>query len=262
MVSKKTFRQLLRWPLLLLAIIWATFIVDTYLLGGHLSYLYGLHTREVAGLIGVITSPFLHGGWAHLLSNSPPFLTLMALLIFFYPRLWPRVLTTLWLGTGISVWAFSRSGVTHIGASGVVYALVGFLAFSGLFRRDFRAIVVSLVVLFYYGGLAAGVVPGQEGISWESHLFGAIVGALAGYAFRNDLEDHELESRRRKAERLRPRAKEHFLDADTFTMTKQERALKAAEERRALELARREAENNAFWKRLERLKEEDRLRDG
>lgn len=260
MVSKRTLRQLVRWPLLLLAVIWAVFLLDTYLLGRDLTYAYGLHTRQIAGLPGIVAAPFLHGSWAHLLSNSLPFLSLTGMLIFFYPRLWPRVLLTLWIGTGAVVWAFARQ-VTHIGASGVVYALVGFLAFSGIFRRDFRAIIVSLIVVFYYGGLAAGIVPGQEGISWESHLYGAVIGALAGYLFRNDLEDHEIRTRAEKAARRRPTPKEHFLPPDAFSLTKQERAQRLAEEQRAAELARREREQAAFWKRLSRLREEDSARD-
>ncbi len=240
MLSKRNLRNVIRWPLLLLAIIWIVSVLDFYLLGGALSYYYGLHTRQLAGLPGIIASPLLHSGWPHLLSNSFPFLTLSGLLVFFYPRLWPRVMTTLWLGTGVLVWTLGRS-VTHIGASGVVYALAAFLAFSGIFRRDFRAVVVSLVVLFYYGGMVVGILPGQEGISWESHLLGLIMGAMAGWIFRGEMEDHEVETKRQKAERRRSSPKEHFLDADAFAKTKQER------------------EQEAFWKKLEKLREEDRL---
>ena len=228
---RRTLRQLARWPLGLLALIWATFLVDHYFVGRALSHWYGLHTRELAGLPGIGMAPLLHSGWAHLLSNSFPFLTLSGLLVFFYPRLWPRVLLSLWLGTGALVWAFGRS-VTHIGASGVVYALAAFLAFSGIFRRDLRAVVVSLVVLFYYGGMVVGILPGQEGISWESHLLGLVMGVLAAYVYRDELEDHEIESQRRREERRRPRPKQPFLDDDALTKTKQERA------------------NEAFWEKL------------
>ncbi|OAV43572.1 hypothetical protein A3850_003265 [Lewinella sp. 4G2] len=242
----------------MLAAIWAVFGINL-LLGGHLNYQYGLHTREIAGLPGILLSPFLHGGIGHILSNSFPFLTLSAMLVFFYKRLWPRVLLTLWLGTGALVWTLGRD-VTHIGASGVVYALAAFLAFSGIFRRDFRAIVVSLVVLFYYGGMIVGILPGQEGVSWESHLLGLLMGAFSGYLFRGELEDHEIEKREKDAARHKPRIKDHFLPADAFTKTKQERA----EEQRLAEIAaaqaEREREQAAFWARLEKIKEEDQLR--
>ena len=254
MPKSRTITEIIRWPLLLLALMWIVFAIDT-LLGGYLIQAYGLDTREIGGLPGIIASPLLHGGLGHILSNSFPFLTLSGLLVFFYPRLWPRVLTTLWLGTGALVWAFGRD-VTHIGASGVVYALAAFLAFSGIFRRDFRAVVVSLVVLFYYGGMIVGILPGQEGISWESHLLGLVMGGLSGWLFRGELEDHEIEQQQKKAERRKPRAKEHFLPPDAFTKTKAERAEEA---RLQAEADRREREE-AFWQRLERIKEEDKLR--
>ena len=226
MVKARHFRNLIRWPLLLLALIWGVFLVDHYLLARSLTFWYGLASREMAGLYGIVAAPLLHSGWPHLLSNSFPFLTLTGLLVFFYPRLWPRTLATLWLGTGALVWAFGRS-VTHIGASGVVYALAAFLAFSGIFRRDLRAIVVSLVVLFYYGGMVVGILPGQEGISWESHLLGLVMGVLAAYFYRGELEEHEVDKLARDRSRRQPRPKERVLDQDVFSKTKQERKAEA-----------------------------------
>ena len=226
MVKAQHFRNLIRWPLYLLGLIWTVFLLDHYVLGRSLTFYYGLATRELAGAWGIITSPLLHSGWPHLLSNSFPFLTLSGLLVFFYPRLWPRVLATLWIGTGVLVWTLGRP-VVHIGASGVVYALAAFLAFSGFFRRDVKAIVVSLIVLFYYGGMVVGILPGQEGISWESHLLGLVMGVIGAYWYRGELEEHEIEAREKKAARYRPREKEPFLDLDTFEKTKEERRAEA-----------------------------------
>ncbi len=241
MLNKRNLSNVIKWPLGLLAVMWITFIVDYYLFGGLLGAYYGLHSRELAGVPGIVLSPLLHGGWGHILSNSIPFLSLTGLLVFFYPRLWSRVLASLWVGTGVLVWVLGRD-VTHIGASGVVYALAAFLAFSGFFRRDFRAIAVSLLVLFYYGGMIVGILPGQEGISWESHLLGLIMGVLGAYTYRGELEDHEIATRRKKAERKKQkRKKEAFLEPDAFDKTKKER------------------ENEAFWTRLKELSERERL---
>ncbi|MTB51927.1 rhomboid family intramembrane serine protease [Lewinella sp. W8] len=240
MISKRNLKNVVVWPLAMLAIIWAISIINFTVMGGQWSYWYSLHPRELSGVFGIFLSPLFHGDWAHLLSNSFPFLTLSGLLVFFYPRLWPRVLSTLWIGTGTLVWLLGRD-VYHIGASGVVYALAAFLAFSGIFRRDFRAVVVSLVVLFYYGGMVVGILPGQEGISWESHLLGLVMGAFGGWLFRGQLEDHEIETKRRNAARHQPREKEQFLDPDTFSKTRQER------------------QQEAFWERMRKVSEREKL---
>lgn len=259
MLSKRNLRNVIKWPLALLAIMWSVFIVDTYLTGGRLSFWYGLRPNEIVGLKGILFFPFLHGNWGHLIANSVPFLSLSAMLIFFYPRLWPRILVTLWLGSGALLWLtggflngvidLSTATEVHIGASGLIYALASFLAFSGIFRRDFRAIVVALIVLFYYGGMAAGVLPGQEGVSWEGHLTGFLFGAFGGWLFRNNLEEHEIAKRNEDLARRQPRQKEHFLAPDAFSKTKQERAEEAER-----------LKQQAFWEKLEKLKEEDRLR--
>lgn len=258
MAKTRSFTEIIKWPLILLAIIWVVFGIDA-LLGGQLTYQYGLHSREISNLPGIVMSPFLHGSIGHIVSNSFPFLTLTGMLVFFYKRLWPRVLLTLWLGTGALVWTLGRD-VTHIGASGVVYALAAFLAFSGIFRRDFRAVVVSLIVLFYYGGMISGVLPGQEGISWESHLLGLVMGAFSGWLFRGELEDHEIEKREQDAVRRKPRNKEHLLAPDAFTKTKAERAEEARQAKLEAERTAQRDRESAFWERLERIKEEDKLR--
>ncbi|NJC28167.1 rhomboid family intramembrane serine protease [Neolewinella antarctica] len=258
MVKTRSLVNIAKWPVLMLAVMWLVFGVDM-LLGGQLTYQYGLSSREIAGLPGIVMSPFLHGGIGHILSNSFPFLTLSGLLVFFYPRLWPRVLATLWLGTGALVWTLGRD-VTHIGASGVVYALAAFLAFSGIFRRDFRAVIVSLIVLFYYGGMVSGVLPGQEGISWESHLLGLVMGGFSGWLFRGELEAHEVAKREKDAARRKPRNKEHFLAADAFTKTKAERAAEAKQQAIEADRLALDDRETAFWRRMERIKEEDKLR--
>ena len=98
--------NVIKWPLVFLGLMWAVFIVDTYLMGGWLTQWYGLRPNEIVGLKGIFFFPFLHGSWGHLLSNSLPFLSLSGLTIFFYPRLWPRILLTLWLGSGALLWLF------------------------------------------------------------------------------------------------------------------------------------------------------------
>jgi len=160
---------------------------------------FGLYPRTIHGLLGIITSPLIHGSFNHLYSNAIPLLVLGISINYFYQESSKKVFIISYLLTGILVWIFARSSY-HIGASGVVYALVSFLFFSGVIKKDRRSVTLSLLVVFLYGGLAYGVFPIKEGVSWESHLLGGIVGLLCAILFRKkdvykryDWEDEEIE---------------------------------------------------------------------
>lgn len=137
----------------------------------------------------------VHGSLNHLFSNLPPLIFSVFLIHFFYSRqFWPIFLLN-YLLTGIMVWLFSRE-VYHIGASGVVYALISFIFWAGLFVRNITSIILSLLVLVVYSGMFAGIVPSPEilekNISWESHLLGALVGITVAWMFRKSiLADHK-----------------------------------------------------------------------
>ena len=146
-------------------------------------YWFGLHPRTFSGLIGIITSPLIHAGFTHLLSNSLPVFLLAAGIIYFYPETAFKVIAIIYFFTGLLVWLFARP-VYHIGASGLIYGFAAFLFFSGIFKRDNRSIALSLLVTFLYGGMVWGILPGQPGISWESHLFGGVTGIVCSFIFR------------------------------------------------------------------------------
>ncbi len=159
----------------------------------------GLYPRTIHGLLGVITSPLIHSNFDHLYSNALPLLILGISINYFYQESSKKVFFISYFLTGFLVWIFARSSY-HIGASGIVYALVSFLFFSGIIKKDKRSITLSLLVVFLYGGLAYGVFPIKEGISWESHLIGGIVGFIIAVIFRKkdiykkyDWEDEMLD---------------------------------------------------------------------
>lgn len=204
----------------MLAVIWAVFLVEHFL-GTNWGH-YGVFPREQVGLRGILFMPLLHGSWGHLLSNTPALYALMAMLFFFYPRIASPAFALIYVLAGLATWAFARTGVYHIGASGVVYGLVAFLFWNGIFRRNLKAIVISLVVLFYYGGLFTGIVPGQEGISWDGHLMGAAAGIFAAYVFRNYIEKDENKEKP-SWELEEPESPRSFLPPDVFQKTKTER---------------------------------------
>lgn len=168
-------------PLLFPVVLWIVHLLSL-LFNENLSKL-GLLPRNLVGLLGILTSPLIHADFSHLISNTIPLIILGWIIFSFYPRLSYLLFVFIYLLTGLLVWIFARQ-VFHIGASGVVYGLVSFLFFSGIFRKDNTSISLALVITFLYGGLVWGMIPGWKGISWESHLFGAIVGLTAAYLFR------------------------------------------------------------------------------
>lgn len=144
---------------------------------------FGIVPRSLAHLSGIIFSPFLHGSWTHLFSNFLPFVILGGLIgLKSKKRFWLLFIIHV-ISTGSLVWLFARGNSVHIGMSGVIYAFWGYLIVYGVVRRQFLHIIISLATLIFYGGLVFGVLPVRAGVSFESHLLGALVGALSGYIF-------------------------------------------------------------------------------
>lgn len=144
---------------------------------------FGVHPRQLAGALGVLSAPLVHGDFAHLVANTAPLAVVGTAMLFLYPSASLRVLPAIYLGPGIAVWLFGRDS-THLGASGLVYGLVAYVFVAGLLRRDRRAIAASFVVAFMYGSLAWGVLPTREPVSWETHLAAALIGVVLAFALR------------------------------------------------------------------------------
>ena len=145
---------------------------------------FGILPESVKGIPGILLAPLIHANIKHLFSNSLPILFLGTGIIYFYRNSSYKVILIIYLGTGILDWLFARKAY-HIGASGIIYGLVTFLFFSGIIKRDTRAIALALLVTFLYGSLIWGVLPIDSGISWESHLFGSIMGIFCAFLFRS-----------------------------------------------------------------------------
>ncbi|TVR40150.1 MAG: rhomboid family intramembrane serine protease [Bacteroidia bacterium] len=146
-------------------------------------YKYGIFPQTLYGLRGILLSPFIHGSFSHLLSNSIPLLVLGTALFYFYREIGWRVILYGAIITGLWVWILARPSF-HIGASGVVYNLAAFLLVSGIIRRHPRLMALSLLVAFLYGSIVWGIFPLREQISWESHLMGMISGIVLALFFR------------------------------------------------------------------------------
>ncbi len=168
-------------PLYFVLFLWIVFWFEAKF--GYNFNRFGVYPRTFSGLRGIFFSPFIHSDVKHLYHNSIPLFVLMFSLLYFYRTISFKVFVYGALMTGLLTWVIARKSY-HIGASGIIYLLFSFIFFSGVFRRNYRLIAVSLVVIFLYGSMVWYLLPVEERISWEGHLSGFVTGILFAYIFR------------------------------------------------------------------------------
>tara|TARA_B110000259_G_scaffold153812_1_gene174201 strand:+ start:1721 stop:2392 length:672 start_codon:yes stop_codon:yes gene_type:complete len=180
--SSLTYHKNVLWvPIVAIVAIWLIYWVEITF--GYNFNTYGILPREIKGLRGVLFSPFIHSDTSHLSNNSIPLFVLLASLFYFYRKIAHKVLIYGILFSGLFCWIIARDSY-HIGASGVIYLLFSFIFFSGIIRKHYRLIAMSLVVIFLYGGMIWFIIPTEDRISWEGHLSGFLIGLLFAFLYR------------------------------------------------------------------------------
>lgn len=185
--EKKKFLSSLTIPLFIVITMWIVWMVEIVFnvdLGR-----WGVQPHTAKGLIGILTMPFLHGNWGHLLANSVPVLVLGTALYYCYGTIANKVLIITYLVSGLLTWCIASGDSIHIGASALIYGLTAFLIISGFIRKDMGLIAVSFVMIFLYGSFIWGVFPAftkPQNISWEGHLSGLITGFILAIAYRKE----------------------------------------------------------------------------
>lgn len=180
----KYYTGVVGFPILFVLIIWITFWFDMKFNLNLKSY--GIYPRSIKGLIGVLFSPFVHSSLEHLVNNSIPLFILSSFIFFFYKKLSWRIITLGILFSGIITWIIGRNSF-HIGASGLIYVLMSFILFKGIFSKNFNLMALSLVVVFIYGSLVWYIFPLKQNMSWEGHLSGFLIGFLFALYFKQNI---------------------------------------------------------------------------
>jgi membrane associated rhomboid family serine protease len=162
------------------ALMYVIELVNAGLLHGSLKQ-DGIQPRSLTGLLDILWSPLIHVSWPHLIGNTVPVLVFGFLAMAGGIGPWIAVTATIWLISGLGVWAISPSDSVTVGASGVAFGWLMFLLVRGIFNRSAGQIVVALVLVFYWGSVLWGLVPGRADISWQGHLFGALAGVLCAF---------------------------------------------------------------------------------
>ncbi len=145
---------------------------------------YGILPRDFKGLRGIFFSPFIHSNVSHLSNNSVPLFVLLASLFYFYRQIAHKVLIYGIVLSGFFCWCIARDSY-HIGASGTIYLLFSFIFFSGIIRKHYRLIAMSLIVIFLYGSMIWFILPTEDSVSWEGHLSGFSIGLLFSFLYRH-----------------------------------------------------------------------------
>ena len=161
------------------ALLWLVEIVDA-VTAGSLDR-YGIEPRSQEGLVGILAAPLLHSGWTHLEANSVPLLILAFLVAAASTARLFAVLAWAWLVSGIGVWLVGPPNSVTVGASGLVFGLLTYTMMVGFLERRPIGILIGVGVFLVYGSVLLGALPGEPGVSWQGHLFGAVGGVLAAY---------------------------------------------------------------------------------
>ncbi|MFD1615443.1 rhomboid family intramembrane serine protease [Gelatiniphilus marinus] len=172
------------YPVVFVLIIWLVFWFEVRF--GVNFIKYGVYPQTLKGLRGVVFSPFIHGDIQHIYHNTVPLFVLSTALFYFYRPIAWKVLFFGILISGFLTWCIGRPSY-HIGASGLIYVLVSFTFFKGVFAKHYRLIALSLGVVFLYGSMIWYAAPVEEGISWEGHLSGLVTGLIFALFFRKEI---------------------------------------------------------------------------
>jgi membrane associated rhomboid family serine protease len=165
--------------LLLLVGLWVLEFLDQ--LSGNELDQFGIHAQDVDGLPEILTAPFLHAGWDHLISNSLPFYVLGFLVLLSGLARWLASSLIIIAISGMTAWLFTPPNTIILGASGLIFGWLTYLLARGIWSRRPAQVVVAVLVLVVYGGLIWGILPSTAGVSWQAHLGGAVGGVLAAW---------------------------------------------------------------------------------
>ncbi|OHD64165.1 MAG: hypothetical protein A2176_00810 [Spirochaetes bacterium RBG_13_51_14] len=174
-ISRNNIWNSFKIVLFIVAILWGILLVGyVYPLEN-----FGIRPRTVSGLPGILFAPFIHIDMNHLIANSISLLILGSIFLTMERKLSFLIVLQIIILGGFGTWLIGRSVYTHIGASGVIYGILGYLLTTGIFTRNIKTIIVSILILLIYRGAIWGIFPTEGFVSWESHLCGFLSGIIS-----------------------------------------------------------------------------------
>ncbi|UGQ15424.1 rhomboid family intramembrane serine protease [Yinghuangia sp. ASG 101] len=172
----------------LLAVLWAVQIVN--LVTGDALLTHGVSPRRADELPDILTAPFVHFGFAHLIGNTLALAVLCFLTATRGRARFAGVSLVITVVGGLGIWLTAASGTNHAGASILVFGYFGYLLVRGFVDRKVLDILIAFVITAVYGWtMLWGVLPTTDHVSWQGHLFGFAGGVVAAHVFRRRGDD-------------------------------------------------------------------------
>jgi membrane associated rhomboid family serine protease len=141
----------------------------------------GIYPRNIDHVWSILTAPFLHASFTHLIDNTIPFVFMGVIIAMAGAGRLAAVTAIVIVVGGLGTWLVAPGGTVTVGASGVVFGYATYLFTRGVFDRSWVEILIGIAVAVVWGGaLLASVVP-HAGVSWQGHACGAIAGVLAAW---------------------------------------------------------------------------------
>lgn len=144
----------------------------------------GIIPHRIDGLDGIFFGPFLHHGFEHLYGNSVPLILLGTFVLAAGARRFLYSTLVIMFVSGLGVWFTGSPDSVVVGASGVVFGYLGLLFTRGIVERSWWNLGVVVLVGLLYGWQLLGILPTDERVSWQGHLFGLLGGVVAAILFR------------------------------------------------------------------------------
>jgi len=167
----------LKLAFMIVMMLWGIHLLNIVLPGDF--RFWGIQPRRIQGLLGIPFCPLLHSNLAHLIANSGALFVLLTVSFMYDREITYAALVYIICIGGAAVWLLGAPGTLHIGASGVIFGLIGFLICSGFYHQNFKAVIISIFVCFFYGGTLLSFLIFVPGVSWTGHFFGFVAGVIA-----------------------------------------------------------------------------------
>jgi membrane associated rhomboid family serine protease len=165
-------------------VLFAIEALDYWLDGVDFNLAAGIRPRHASGLDGILFAPFLHANFAHLYGNSVPLILLGTFVLASGTRRFLLSTLLIMLASGLGVWLLGDPSTVVVGASGVIFGYLGLLLARGVIERSWWHLAVGLLAGLLYGWQIVGILPGDQSVSWQGHLFGFLGGVVAAALIR------------------------------------------------------------------------------